>query len=563
MRRSRSLIRSPRRRADRPASSISPVGLGLVGGLAEPTSVVGDRANAAAEVGDQAAQLPRWVTPAAGGARWDLALGGAGGRAAPETTIGTPYRDALPGARQGRSISGPRAGPGSGAPSPSPPLHQPRVGVDSTSIRHRRARARTGRGGEGRDVTPPRQTRSAGSPRSGGAPSLFGSATSRHPPTGGRPVALVGPHPRSAPAEPRSLAHPADSLGRCCVYDLRRARPASASGGGVELQIERDALVHRLDRLDATCSPSPTSARPIVDALADLRELLYPPVPWARGRRPPDVDHSPLPAATEGSQTISGRDLRTACVAILRRHGPLPCRSSTARSTDTATSSAPPGPSPRCRTRWPTRSSASAPDGSSGASTRPPSRRRPDRHRARAWATAGWPSPAPAPSSARPRPRRGPRLLGVRPDGRGCRARRAACEIDRHHASSCGTYSQISGRLRKCSAKSRPKPTTKRSGISIPTWSNGTSSAAPGRLGEQRATTWTDRGWRAPSKADHVREGEPGVDDVLDDVNVLAGNVDREVLDQRDRTRRLGGRAVRRDLNEVDTTEVVRRASAR
>ena len=60
-----------------------------------------------------------------------------------------------------------------------------------------------------------------------------------------------------------------------------------------------------------------------MDALTELREQLYPPVPWAKGRRPPDVDRSPLPPATEGSQAISGRDLRITCLTILRRHGAL------------------------------------------------------------------------------------------------------------------------------------------------------------------------------------------------------------------------------------------------
>ena len=89
------------------------------------------------------------------------------------------------------------------------------------------------------------------------------------------------------------------------------------------MQTERDALVHRLRQIDEQLVQVSDERRAIVDALAELREQLYPPVPWAKGRRPPDVDRSPLPPATEGSQAISGRDLRITCLTILRRHGTL------------------------------------------------------------------------------------------------------------------------------------------------------------------------------------------------------------------------------------------------
>jgi hypothetical protein len=91
----------------------------------------------------------------------------------------------------------------------------------------------------------------------------------------------------------------------------------------VDLQVERDALVQRLDRLDDELEELSRERQAIVAALTELREVLYPPIPWAKGRRPPDVDHAPLPPATEGSTALGGRDLRATCLTILRRHGAL------------------------------------------------------------------------------------------------------------------------------------------------------------------------------------------------------------------------------------------------
>lgn len=51
--------------------------------------------------------------------------------------------------------------------------------------------------------------------------------------------------------------------------------------------------------------------------------MLYPPVPWCHGRRPPDIDCAPLPPAPEGAPALSGRDLRSTCLSILRHHGAL------------------------------------------------------------------------------------------------------------------------------------------------------------------------------------------------------------------------------------------------
>ena len=82
--------------------------------------------------------------------------------------------------------------------------------------------------------------------------------------------------------------------------------------------------MHRLGTIDRRLRILAAERREVVDSLTALREELYPPVSWAHGRRPPDIDCPPLPPAPDSAVTISGRDLRVTCLGILRRHGPLP-----------------------------------------------------------------------------------------------------------------------------------------------------------------------------------------------------------------------------------------------
>ncbi len=113
--------------------------------------------------------------------------------------------------------------------------------------------------------------------------------------------------------------------GRGPIHDIRRASnlPLLAR---VNRQIERDALVHRLSELDRSMEALSHERIAIVDALALARDELYPPIPWCHGRRPPDIDVAPLPPAPDGSEALTGRALRAACLEILRRHGDLPLR---------------------------------------------------------------------------------------------------------------------------------------------------------------------------------------------------------------------------------------------
>jgi hypothetical protein len=109
------------------------------------------------------------------------------------------------------------------------------------------------------------------------------------------------------------------------VFDIRRASGLPLFGR-VDVQVDRDALLHRLETLDQQMAALTDERIAIIDELARLRDVLYPPIPWCHGRRPPDLDTAPLPAAPVGAEPLTGRPLRGACLEILRRHGPLPLR---------------------------------------------------------------------------------------------------------------------------------------------------------------------------------------------------------------------------------------------
>ena len=87
--------------------------------------------------------------------------------------------------------------------------------------------------------------------------------------------------------------------GRGPVLDIRRASGLPLRVRA-ERQADRDALVHRLQRSTADCVELSEERLDLVDELAAVRDELYPPIPWCHGRRPPDLDRGPLPAAPEG-----------------------------------------------------------------------------------------------------------------------------------------------------------------------------------------------------------------------------------------------------------------------
>lgn len=127
------------------------------------------------------------------------------------------------------------------------------------------------------------------------------------------------------PPPPRRQPGPQDRWGRSSTLELRVASQLPL-WWRIQRQTERDALVHRLRRIDDRLDDLSAERRAIVDELAAVREDLYPPVPWCRGRRPPDIDRAPLPPAPAGAQVLRGRALRSTCLSILRRHGALGLR---------------------------------------------------------------------------------------------------------------------------------------------------------------------------------------------------------------------------------------------
>jgi hypothetical protein len=113
--------------------------------------------------------------------------------------------------------------------------------------------------------------------------------------------------------------------GRGSIYDVRRASGLRLRQR-VQLQTTRDELVADLRVVDEQLDALSRQRRDLVDQLADLRDTLYPPIPWCHGRRPPAIDVAPLPPATPAAESLVGRPLRAACLEILRRHGALPLR---------------------------------------------------------------------------------------------------------------------------------------------------------------------------------------------------------------------------------------------
>jgi hypothetical protein len=140
------------------------------------------------------------------------------------------------------------------------------------------------------------------------------------------------PDPTPEPDDPplalpwrRRLTDPAERHHRTPTMSIRRTSGLPLAVR-IERQVERDALLHRLDRIDARLLELSEERSAIVAELGKLRDELYPVVPWCHGRRPPDPDRGPLPPAAAGARAIAGRHLRATCLAILRRHGPTSLR---------------------------------------------------------------------------------------------------------------------------------------------------------------------------------------------------------------------------------------------
>src|SRR5690606_33034607 len=64
----------------------------------------------------------------------------------------------------------------------------------------------------------------------------------------------------------------------------------------------------------------------LLDRLDSYRETLWPVVGYAKGRRPPAHDQAPLSPIEADARPLWGRRLRSTCLAVLRRYGPLRLR---------------------------------------------------------------------------------------------------------------------------------------------------------------------------------------------------------------------------------------------
>jgi hypothetical protein len=89
----------------------------------------------------------------------------------------------------------------------------------------------------------------------------------------------------------------------------------------VDLQVRREEILTEVARLDTELVELSTARRELLDELTDLRDRLWPRVEWCHGRRPPRDDQPPMPPLTDETRPLTGRALRSTCLAIIRRHG--------------------------------------------------------------------------------------------------------------------------------------------------------------------------------------------------------------------------------------------------
>ncbi len=102
---------------------------------------------------------------------------------------------------------------------------------------------------------------------------------------------------------------------RTAASQLHAARDAALA--------ERDELLDRLDDLDREIVAIAQRRAQLASRLAELRDRLWPPSHRHRGRRPSPTGERELPPLPERPTWLEGRRLRSVCLALLRRVGPL------------------------------------------------------------------------------------------------------------------------------------------------------------------------------------------------------------------------------------------------
>ena len=87
------------------------------------------------------------------------------------------------------------------------------------------------------------------------------------------------------------------------------------------LQVERDELLARLADIDHRLLDLTNKRRDLLAETESFRDLLWPIVPWQKGRRPPAHNEPPVPPLVTNADLLWGRPLRSAALGILARHG--------------------------------------------------------------------------------------------------------------------------------------------------------------------------------------------------------------------------------------------------
>ena len=91
-----------------------------------------------------------------------------------------------------------------------------------------------------------------------------------------------------------------------------------------QLMTELNTIIEKIAVLDAEAIDRANERRALVEQAKELRDVVWPIVPHHHGRRPPAPDERPLPPLRHDAEHLTGRRLRSVCLALLGRYGELP-----------------------------------------------------------------------------------------------------------------------------------------------------------------------------------------------------------------------------------------------
>ena len=84
------------------------------------------------------------------------------------------------------------------------------------------------------------------------------------------------------------------------------------------------ATLREIAVIDAESIEGANHRRALIEHAKRLRDQVWPVIPHHHGRRPPGPDERPLPPLVHDPELLSGRRLRSVCLALLARYGELP-----------------------------------------------------------------------------------------------------------------------------------------------------------------------------------------------------------------------------------------------